>query len=83
MSTKAHGSKLKITHASIRMGEMQVGRGEQPLKTLLGSCIGLAMYSRRQAIGVAGCMSERPRHCTTATAMTTIAMPTHCTGSSD
>jgi chemotaxis protein CheD len=33
------------------MGEMQLGCGEQSLKTLLGSCIGLALYSRRNAVG--------------------------------
>ena len=51
MSTKASGSESAKTHASIRMGEMQVGCGDQPLKTLLGSCIGLALYSRRSAVG--------------------------------
>lgn len=36
---------------TIRMGNMRIGRDEQPLTTLLGSCIGLAIYSRRPAVG--------------------------------
>ena len=38
-------------NASIRMGELSVaGNGEQ-LRTLLGSCIGLALHDRRHRIG--------------------------------
>ncbi|MGI9474906.1 MAG: chemotaxis protein CheD [Rubripirellula sp.] len=36
---------------SIRMGEMSVDRQGQPLRTLLGSCVGLALHDRRQQIG--------------------------------
>lgn len=36
---------------SIRMGEMSVAAESQTLRTLLGSCIGLALYDRRQRIG--------------------------------
>ena len=52
MPTNSAGSEPTKTHASIRMGEMAIARdGEGPLKTLLGSCIGLAMYSRRGSVG--------------------------------
>lgn len=33
------------------MGEIAVARGEGALRTLLGSCLGLALYERRQKIG--------------------------------
>ena len=33
------------------MGELRIGSGEEPLKTLLGSCIGLAFHSRRHVVG--------------------------------
>ncbi len=33
------------------MGELLVICGDDPLKTLLGSCIGLALYSRRGTVG--------------------------------
>jgi chemotaxis protein CheD len=33
------------------MGELRIGRGEKPLRTLLGSCIGLALYSPRSKVG--------------------------------
>lgn len=51
MTTKTPGFEPTPSHASIRMGEMSVGRGEESLRTLLGSCIGLALYCRRSLIG--------------------------------
>lgn len=36
---------------SIRMGEMSVEAEGQLLRTLLGSCVGLALHDRRQQIG--------------------------------
>ena len=36
---------------SIRMGEMSVARHGQKLRTLLGSCIGLALYDQRRKVG--------------------------------
>ncbi len=36
---------------SIRMGEMSVARDGDELRTLLGSCVGLALYDRRLKIG--------------------------------
>ena len=36
---------------SIRMGELRVGRDGSLMRTLLGSCVGLALYDRRQKIG--------------------------------
>ena len=50
MKTPAIGAEPRV-HPSIRMGEMRVGRGDLPLKTLLGSCLGLALYCRRVKIG--------------------------------
>lgn len=41
----------QLADASIRMGEMSVGCGDGQLRTLLGSCIGLALYDRKQKIG--------------------------------
>jgi chemotaxis protein CheD len=41
----------KQAAASLRMGEMDVGRDGDQLRTLLGSCIGLALYDRTQKIG--------------------------------
>ena len=41
----------RATNASIRMGEMAVAADGERLRTLLGSCIGLALYDRRQRIG--------------------------------
>jgi chemotaxis protein CheD len=38
-------------NSSIRMGEMSVARDGEELRTLLGSCIGLALYDRRQNVG--------------------------------
>ena len=37
--------------ASIRMGEMSVAADGEQLRTLLGSCVGLALHDRRQRIG--------------------------------
>ena len=51
MSTKVAGTELATARASIRMGDMLVVRGEDTLRTLLGSCIGLALYDRRNAVG--------------------------------
>ena len=39
------------TSASIRMGEMAVGHDSEQLRTLLGSCVGLALYDFRNRIG--------------------------------
>lgn len=44
-------SDLAKNRVSIRMGDMMIGKGIQPLKTLLGSCIGLALYGRRDSVG--------------------------------
>lgn len=33
------------------MGEIAVARGDAVLRTLLGSCLGLALYERRQKVG--------------------------------
>jgi chemotaxis protein CheD len=33
------------------MGEIAVARGDAVLRTLLGSCLGLALYERRQKLG--------------------------------
>ena len=44
----------KLMHAvnpSIRMGEMSVAWKGGELRTLLGSCIGLALYDRRHKVG--------------------------------
>ncbi|MEK6233602.1 MAG: chemotaxis protein CheD [Planctomycetales bacterium] len=44
----------KRTHApgsSIRMGEMSVASDGKNLRTLLGSCLGLALYDRRLKVG--------------------------------
>ena len=44
--------KLERTeHSSIRMGEMSVAADGDTLRTLLGSCVGLALYDRRQKVG--------------------------------
>jgi chemotaxis protein CheD len=42
---------IRSTVASIRMGEMSVGVDGVQLRTLLGSCIGLALHDRRQKVG--------------------------------
>ncbi len=36
---------------SIRMGELAVARNDGVLRTLLGSCIGLALYDRQRKVG--------------------------------
>jgi chemotaxis protein CheD len=36
---------------TVRMGEMRVDRDGGTLRTLLGSCVGLALYDRRRKIG--------------------------------
>ncbi len=36
---------------SIRMGEMSVAAAGEELRTLIGSCIGLVLFDRRQRIG--------------------------------
>ena len=41
----------QATGSSIRMGEMRVDGDGNSLRTLLGSCIGLALYDRQQKIG--------------------------------
>lgn len=44
--------RVKPTAApSIRMGEMAVARDDGILRTLLGSCIGLALYDRKRKVG--------------------------------
>jgi chemotaxis protein CheD len=44
--------KLELaTNSSIRIGEMSVAPDGEELRTLLGSCIGLALYDRRSKIG--------------------------------
>ncbi|MEM1068146.1 MAG: chemotaxis protein CheD [Planctomycetota bacterium] len=40
-----------ILAPSLRIGAMQVDATGVTLRTLLGSCVGLALYDRRQAIG--------------------------------
>ena len=37
--------------SSIRMGEMAVAMNDGVLRTLLGSCIGLALYDRKRKVG--------------------------------
>ncbi len=38
-------------NSSIRMGEMSVARDGEQLRTLLGSCVGLALYDERGRVG--------------------------------
>ncbi|MEM8884747.1 MAG: chemotaxis protein CheD [Planctomycetota bacterium] len=38
-------------HPSIRMGELMVVRDDGALRTLLGSCVGIALYDRRSKVG--------------------------------
>ena len=45
-----------MTHAkevaqSVKMGEIAVAKGNGVLRTLLGSCLGLALYDRRRKVG--------------------------------
>jgi len=37
--------------SSVRMGEIAVSRDDEPIKSLLGSCIGLAVFDRIAGIG--------------------------------
>ena len=41
----------RVANSSIRMGEMSVASDGELLRTLLGSCIGLALYDRRRQVG--------------------------------
>jgi chemotaxis protein CheD len=41
----------RAANSSIRMGEMSVASDGGELRTLLGSCIGLALYDRRRKVG--------------------------------
>jgi chemotaxis protein CheD len=45
------GKLIRANNASIRMGEMSVAAGPERLRTLLGSCIGLALHDRRLQVG--------------------------------
>lgn len=40
-----------MTNPSIRMGELSVASEGEELRTLLGSCIGLALHDRRHKVG--------------------------------
>lgn len=40
-----------ILPAAIRMGEMAVAQSGGVLRTLLGSCVGIALYDRRRRVG--------------------------------
>jgi len=51
MTSAKSGANLQTTATSIRMGEIAVGRDEESIHTLLGSCIGLALYDRRNRVG--------------------------------
>jgi chemotaxis protein CheD len=42
---------IRATNATIRMGEMSVAAGGEQLRTLLGSCIGLALHDRQHKVG--------------------------------
>ncbi len=41
----------RAAHASIRMGKMNIASDGEELRTLLGSCVGLALYDRWQKVG--------------------------------
>ena len=41
----------RVVNSSIRMGEMSVAGDGEELRTLLGSCIGLALYDRQRKVG--------------------------------
>lgn len=43
--------KLQTVTPSIRMGEMSVTGGGLQLQTLLGSCVGLALFDSRRKVG--------------------------------
>jgi len=51
MTERTAGAHRRLVTPSIRMGEIAVGNGTEPLRTLLGSCIGLALYDRRGKVG--------------------------------
>jgi chemotaxis protein CheD len=42
---------IHVPGAFIRMGEMSVAQNGESLRTLLGSCVGLALYDRRCKVG--------------------------------
>ncbi len=42
--------QLGTTNSTIRMGELAVSMNDGVLRTLLGSCIGLALYDRRHKV---------------------------------
>jgi chemotaxis protein CheD len=42
---------MHAVNSSIRMGEMSVARDGEELRTLLGSCVGLALYDERGRVG--------------------------------
>ena len=44
-------STKTILRPSVRMGEIDVAMDDGVLRTLLGSCVGLALYDRRHKIG--------------------------------
>ncbi len=43
--------QLGTTNSAIRMGELAVSMNDGVLRTLLGSCIGVALYDRRHKVG--------------------------------
>ena len=45
------GRSITTTPPSIRMGEMAVAINDGVLRTLLGSCIGLALYDQNRRVG--------------------------------
>jgi chemotaxis protein CheD len=51
MPDRAMKQHHQTQNPSIRMGEIAIGRGAEALKSLLGSCIGLALYDRTLGIG--------------------------------
>lgn len=44
-------SLKRAANSTIRMGELAVASDAEELRTLLGSCIGLALYDRRRKLG--------------------------------
>lgn len=42
---------MHAVNSSIRMGEMSVARDGEELRTLLGSCVGLALFDERGRVG--------------------------------
>lgn len=43
----AHRAKIR----TVRMGEISLGEGQLPIKTILGSCLGLALFDAKQEVG--------------------------------